>query len=161
MASRWLPSHPRRDLILAVIEEQPGLSFRALCRATGIKQGTLHYHVSILLRSGSVWTTQHGTSLRHFPGRAPSTPMEVREALAEHALDEMDRILLAWLREGGPSSQKAALDAHAATGVPRTSLQRRLNRLTEQGFLTRQESVHSVLYTAVDGWATDERLELY
>lgn len=148
MASRWLPSRPRRDLILAVIEEQPGLSFRALCRATGIKPGTLHYHLTALLRMGSIWTTRHGTCLRHFPGRAPLSPAEIREALAEHALDAIDRTLLAWVRDAGPASQKAALDAHAATGVPRTSLQRRLNRLAEQGFLDSEKGVHSVLYSA-------------
>ncbi|MEA3203335.1 MAG: Helix-turn-helix domain [Thermoplasmata archaeon] len=146
MASRWLSPHPRRDLILAIIEEQPGLCFRALARATGFKQGTLHYHVSVLLRGGAIWTTRHSTRLLHFPGATPRTPIEVREALAAHALDELDQGLLAWLREAGPTSQKAALASHVAAGVPRSSVQRRLNRLAEQGFILRREGVQSVVY---------------
>jgi predicted transcriptional regulator len=148
MASRWLPSHPRRDLLLALIEEQPSLSFRALTRATGLKQGTVRYHLSVLLRSGSIWTTWHGTSLRHFPGQKPS-PAEVRELLVEHALDEVDRRIVSWLREAGPHRQVEALDAFAGTGVPRSSLQLRLNRLTAQGFLERRKWARSVTYEAV------------
>ncbi|MFO1536027.1 MAG: winged helix-turn-helix transcriptional regulator [Thermoplasmatota archaeon] len=80
MASRWLPPHPRRELILAVIEEQPGMSFRALERATGLKRGTLHYHLLALLRMGSIWTTRHGPCPAPLPrtkavaGGGPRTP---------------------------------------------------------------------------------------
>jgi predicted transcriptional regulator len=150
MASRWLPPHPRRDLILAVIEEQPGLSFRALARVTGIKWGTLGYHVSALLRSGAIWAVRHGQSLRHFAGRQPS-PAEVRELLVEHALDEVDRSIVAWLWAAGPQRQVEALDALARMGVPRSSLQLRLNRLAEQGFLERRKWARSVTYEVVDG----------
>ncbi|MCA1812020.1 MAG: hypothetical protein LC623_08430 [Halobacteriales archaeon] len=150
MASRWLRPHPRRDLILAIIEEQPGLSFRALERATGFKRGTLHYHVLALMRAGAVWTTRHGQALRHFPGQQPS-PAEVRRLLVEHALDEVDRGIVAWLREVGPRRQVEVLEGLARTGVPRSSLQLRLNRLAKQGFLTRQEGARSVLYIAEDG----------
>jgi DNA-binding IclR family transcriptional regulator len=146
MASRWLPPHPRRDLILAVIEEQPGLSFRALCRATGLKPGTLHYHLSVLQRGEAIWTTRHRARLLHFPGPTPRLPGEVREAIAEHALDELDQGLLAWLQEAGPASQKAALASHAAAGVPRATVQHRLNRLAEQGFLLRREGFQCVVY---------------
>lgn len=69
MASRWLGPHPRRDLLLAIIEEQPGLSFRALGRAAGLKSGTLHYHLSVLRRGGDIWTTRHGQYLLHFSGQ--------------------------------------------------------------------------------------------
>ena len=148
MASRWLPPHPRRDLILAVIEEQPGLSFRALARVTGIKWGTLGYHVSALLRSGAIWTVRHGQSLRHFAGRQPP-PAEVRELLVEHALDEVDRSIVAWLQEAGPHRQVEALDALVGIGVPRSSLQLRLNRLAAQGFLVRRKWARSVTYSAV------------
>jgi DNA-binding Lrp family transcriptional regulator len=69
--------------------------------------------------------------------------------LAANALDEVDQGLLGWLREVGPTSQKAALNCHVAAGVPRTTMQRRLNRLAEQGFLLRREGVQSVVYAAV------------
>ncbi|MEA3203934.1 MAG: hypothetical protein QOI63_1614 [Thermoplasmata archaeon] len=150
MASRWLPPHPRRDLILAIVEEQPGLSFRALVRQAGFKSGTVHYHLTVLHRAGAIWNVRHGTRLLHFPGSAPRSPSEVREALAVHVLDELDQGLLAWLRGAGPTSQKAALASPVAAGVPRSSVQRRLNRLAEQGFLMRREGVQSVVYAAVD-----------
>lgn len=149
MASRWLPPHPKRDLILAIIEEQPGLSFRALERATGYKHGTLHHHLLALLRMGSIWTTRHGQALRHFPGRRPSES-EVRDLLVQHALDEVDRGIVAWLREVGPKRQVEALEGFAAIGVPRSSLQLRLNRLAEQGFLERREWARSVTYAVVE-----------
>jgi predicted transcriptional regulator len=149
MASRWLPPHPRRDLILAIIEEQPGLCFRAVGRAAGLKPGTTHYHLTVLHRAGAIWTVRHRTRLLHFPGSTPRSPSEVREALATHALDELDQGLLAWLREAGPASQKAALASRVAAGVPRSSVQRRLNRLAEQGFLLRRQSIQSVIYEPV------------
>jgi predicted transcriptional regulator len=148
MVSRCLPPHPRRDLILAVIEEQPGLGFRALERATGLKRGTLHYHLLALMRMGCIWTVRHGQCLRHFAGRQPSLT-EVRELLVENALDQVDRGIVAWLREAGQQRQKAALDALAGTGVPRSSLQLRLNRLAAQGLLERREWARSVTYAAV------------
>jgi predicted transcriptional regulator len=147
MATRLLPSHPKRNLILAVVEEQPGISLRALGRATGFKQGTLQYHLLALLRMGRIWTTRHGQRLRHFTGQQPS-PAEVRELLVEHALDEVDRRIVAWLREAGPKRQVEALDALAGTGVPRSSLQLRLNRLVKQGFLRRREWARAVTYEA-------------
>jgi DNA-binding IclR family transcriptional regulator len=149
MASRWLPPHPRRDLILALIEEQPGLCFRALGRAAGLKSGTVHYHLSVLHRAGAIWTIRHRTRLLHFAGAAPRSPSEIREALAAYALDELDQGLLAWLRDAGPTSQKAALNSQAAAGVPRSSVQRRLNRLAEQGFLLRRKGIQSVIYEPV------------
>jgi hypothetical protein len=98
---------------------------------------------------GSIWTVRHGQALRHFPGRKPS-PAEVRELLVEHALDEVDRGIVTWLREMGARRQKEALDGLARTGVPRSSLQLRLNRLAEQGFLVRRRWARSVTYQAVD-----------
>src|SRR5204863_40713 len=111
------PPHPRRDLILAIVEEQPGLSFRALARATGIKWGTLGYHVSALIRSGAIWTVRHGQSLRHFAGRQPS-PTEVRELLVEHALDEVDQAarLAAWQRRADASATRVVCTGDADSG---------------------------------------------
>jgi predicted transcriptional regulator len=114
-----------------------------------MKTGTLHYHLSVLQRGGAIWTVRHQRRLLHFPGPMPRSPGEVREALAAHALDELDQGLLAWLLEVGPTSQKAALASSVAAGVPRSSVQRRLNRLAEQGFLLRRQGVHSVLYAPV------------
>jgi hypothetical protein len=152
MASRWLRLHPRRDLLLAIIEEQPGLCLRALGRAAGFKLGTLQYHLSVLRRGGAIWTTRHGPALRHFPGRQPS-PAEVRGLLVEHALDEVDRGIVAWLHEVGPRRQVEALEGLGGRGVPRSSLQLRLNRLAAQGFLERRVWARSVTYAVVEAGA--------
>jgi DNA-binding IclR family transcriptional regulator len=149
VASRRLPPHLRQGLLLAIIEEQPGLAFRALGRATDLKTGALRYHLSVLQRRGVIWTTRHRTRLLHFPGPTPRSPDEVREALVAHALDELDQGLLVWLRGAGPTSQKAALNSQVAAGVPRSSVQRRLNRLAEQGFLLRRQGVQRVVYEPV------------
>ncbi|MFO1536028.1 MAG: hypothetical protein ABR586_10205 [Thermoplasmatota archaeon] len=42
-----------------------------------------------------------------------------------------------------------ALEALAGTGVPRSSLQLRLDRLAAQGFLVRRKWARSVTYVAV------------
>jgi hypothetical protein len=61
-------------------------------------------YLLVLHCAGAIWTVQHQTRLLHFPGSAPRSPSEIREVRAVRALDELDRDLLAWLREVGPTS---------------------------------------------------------
>jgi predicted transcriptional regulator len=75
-----------------------------------------------------VWTTRHGGRLLHFTG----PKQEPRSLVEAHVLDELDRSLLAFVREQ-PRTQKAILAQFP--DWPRSTVQMRLRRLVGGGFL--------------------------
>ncbi len=121
-----------RHAVLQAVERWPGLGFRQLVRRTGFGHGTVHHHLAALNRRGLVWTQRHGARLLHFPAPRPDEPEPIRQALEEHVLDALDRDLLTWLRTQ-PRTQKAVLQNFS--GQPRATVQHRLARLVEWGFL--------------------------
>lgn len=132
-----------RVRVLRAVEASPGLGFRELARRTGIAAGTLAHHMAVLQRAGSVWTMRHGSRVLHFPAPRLDAPAPVRDALEEHVLDALDRDLLAWLREA-PRVQKAVLARFA--GHARATVQHRLARLVQWGFLTVQSRGRFLFY---------------
>lgn len=140
--SRLIGSHPRRQLILDLLQEQPGLCVRELARATGIQMGSLCHHLRLLARSGRVWTTKRGVRLLHFPASVRCEPLA---AIAAHDLDELDRLLLSLARR--PIPQKGVLDS-APEGVPRSTVQHRLARLVAQGLLATRREGRLLIYEA-------------
>lgn len=143
-ASRAGSGHVR---VLRAVEDSPGLGFRELARRTGIPSGTLAHHVSLLTRSGAVWTKRHGARVLHFPAPRQDEPAPVRVVLEEHVLDALDRDLLAWVREG-PRVQKAVVARFS--GHPRATVQHRLARLVKWGFLTASASGRCRVYQTLD-----------
>ncbi|MHB1262672.1 MAG: winged helix-turn-helix transcriptional regulator [Thermoplasmatota archaeon] len=134
--------------MLRAIEDSPGLGFRELARRTGVPAGTLAHHVGLLTRAGAVWTRRHGARVLHFPAPRLDEPAPVRYALEEHVLDALDRDLLAWLREA-PRVQKAVLERFGAH--PRATVQHRLERLTDWGFLSARTQGRCRIYAATQG----------
>ena len=128
---RRVVATPARLRILAVVEESPGLGFRELVRRLDVASGTVAHHVRVLVRRGLVWTTRHDGRLLHFAG-APPDEVGRRAAIEAHVLDDLDRALLALVRES-PRAQKDVL-AHFAE-VARSTVQQRLRRLVLWGFL--------------------------
>jgi predicted transcriptional regulator len=142
MVSRFAGPHPRRTAILDLLHERPGLCLRELGRELGIQMGTLRHHLSVLIRGGSVWTTQRGLRVLHFPADVPRVPLV---AIAAHVLDELDRQLLDLARR--PINQKGVLDS-APVEVPRSTVQHRLRRLVAQGLLAARRQGRLIIYEA-------------
>jgi len=143
MGAKRAGAHPRREQILAVLRESPGMGFRELARRTGIAHGTLSHHVSILHRQGRVWTTRHSPRCLHYPGPRPSDGAGVRDAVVEHALDDVDREIVALASE--PVKQKDVLERFEGR-MPPSTVQARLYALRRRGLLMESRAGRYVYY---------------
>jgi len=119
----------RRQAILAAINEHPGLTFRALARATGIPTATLQGHRNILLRRGQAWLLRVEGRLLHFPGTRPACADVVR-ATWRDALPEGLRELITEALAAGRQA-----DILHAREAPHSTTQHRLSMLARWGFI--------------------------
>lgn len=83
----------RHSQLLEIIEKNPGIKFRELMRATGMKNGVISHYVSNLEKTGSVQVKREPRQTRFFPlhiseeesriikALRRSTPREIIEAL--------------------------------------------------------------------------------
>lgn len=131
-ALRSGPGGGNRKRILDVLNERPGLCFRALLRATGLAAGTVRHHLPTLERRGLITTIQHGQRILHFPGDEPPGPEQVRVAVLRD-LDEAWRAVYDVAATHPEWPQKRILDALPEQN--RSTAQHRLRRLVELGLL--------------------------
>ena len=123
----------RRAAVLAFIRTNPGVSFRGVCRGTGLASGTALHYVNAAERHGLVHSVALGRRRLLFPaGRvAANVP-------AHFALMDPDLVVLRdWLTtQQHRPCQKAVLD-HAATAWSwsRSTTQHRLGRLVGAGLV--------------------------
>ncbi len=143
MGAKRAGAHPRREQILAVLHEAPGLGFRELARRTGIPHGCLSHHVSVLRRQGHVWTTRHSPRCLHYPGPRPSDDAGVRVAVVEHAMDDADREIVALAEE--PVNQRTILERFEGR-MPSSTVQARLYALRRRGLLMESRAGRYVYY---------------
>lgn len=141
--------HPSRQRILDAVRREPGLSFRAILRATGIPAGTAGHHLNVLLRAGLAWEHRLGrlgSRLLHFAGRRPASRARVLAAVAR-VLDENPRRVLELVRELAPCHQAPILEAaEALVGLSRSTTQHILRRLEDYGLLTAFAQGRRVMY---------------
>lgn len=121
----------RRLAIQNAINENPGLTFRALSRATGIPSGTLRHHINVLLRRGSAWLLLVESRHLHFAGPRPDSANAVRAAWHEALPEGMQTLLIDAL------CAKKQADLLDARPEPRSTTQHHLSMLTRWGFLSR------------------------
>jgi predicted transcriptional regulator len=116
----------KRERLLAAIQAQPGLTFRGVCRASGVQTGTATHHLATLRGLGLVVAFEHGDSTRYFP--AAWTP--VAAAVAVVRSDPTLRLLLDALG-AERLCQKALIER--LPDVPRSTVQHALARLVRVG----------------------------
>lgn len=117
-----------RQRILDVVAARPGLTFRALTRASGVASGTCAHHRSILLRQERLVERRLGKQLRYFLPEQASGPLAILEA--EPGIKAVADVLRA--RPG--AIQKDVVAAFPAW--PRATVQHRLQRLVSAGVAT-------------------------
>lgn len=140
--------HPNRRRVLEAVCQQPGLTYRALMVTTGMSDGGVRNHLKHLERTGHIVGYRHGQRLLYFEnhGRFATT-------WQSHAVlrDPLQRSLLDWLLRHPGSSQSEAATYARTLGLTRTPVQRRLNRLVEDGLLRAKRTGRTVTYTALRG----------
>lgn len=133
-----------RQRILDALQDCPGLCFRALLRATGLAAGTLRHHVATMERHGRIRTVLHGRRVLHFTAAAPPTPERIRDAFLLE-LGEGWRAVYDHVANYPGRRQGAIMDAFS--DASRSTVQNRLRRLVELGFLQeRRVGLQGVAY---------------
>lgn len=136
----------RREHVLRILVEKPGVNFRELVRSTGIPNGTLRHHADMLCRTGKAWWIRDGCKIRYFAGSRPPEPTVVR--LVQRVVLDGDLAQVhERVREMGEPSQSAVLDSFP--DKPRSTVQNMLERLTARGLLVVRLQGRYKVYTAV------------
>ena len=67
-----------QDLLLNLIEREPGIRYRELLRSTGLANGVLTYHLSALERASVVRVDrQQARITRYYPVNVPESESQV------------------------------------------------------------------------------------
>ena len=132
--------------VLQAISRSPGLSLRAIGRATGLHIGVVRGHVHRLTKQRRIAQRRHGARILAYP--RPSAPKDDRRAVAadqELRLEEQRR-LLAFIAGRPALTQTDILEATAQWGWARSTTQHRLGRLIKAGLVKSRRRGREKLY---------------
>lgn len=87
-------SNNRNSQLLEIIEKNPGIKFRELMRATGMKNGVLSHYVSNLEKTGSVQVKREPRQTRFFPLHVSEEESKIIKALRRNTPREIIEALL-------------------------------------------------------------------
>lgn len=121
--------HPRRRRILDLLDEHPGMHFKALARALDIGHGTLEHHLAKLEDAGMV--TVHATQGYRCYFRTAQLTRDEQRALTR-LRSPTARQILALVERDPDTSQRAIAQA---VGVTVSTVHYHLDRLVEAGLV--------------------------
>ena len=131
-----------RRKIYQVITANPGLKFNALERLTGMKEGTLKYHLLILGIKRRIISFGSGRSLRYFENNGRYNVLEKKVFL--HMQDPTTRRILKILASSPEVSRKEIAEI---MGIAGPSISWHTKRLSGDGIITTRKIGRSVRYT--------------
>lgn len=137
-----LSYNEKRQKIYDTITANPGLKFNALERLTGIKEGTLKYHLLILEMKRRVVPFGSGRSVRYFENNGRYTEIEKKVFL--HLQDPTTRRILEILATSPEVSRKEIAEN---VGIAGPSVSWHTKRLSVDGIITTQKNGRAVRYT--------------
>ncbi len=130
--------HATRRKILQHIKDHRGISFRRIMRDLDINEGTLRYHLRVLLKEGGVKTAKEGRKRIYYTGA--SAPGKVKEGPLK--LTRSDERVLSMIGEHPGCSKKDIIRSMEITGkelervLSRLEGERRIWRIRENGRTT-------------------------
>jgi len=131
----------RRE-ILASVAANPGVRFVTLERLTGIKEGTLKYHLLILEAKRRIVSFGSGRSLRYFENNGRYNELEKRVFF--HLQNPTTRRILEILAVSPEVSRK---DIAGIVGIAGPSITWHTNRLSRDGIISTSKRGRIVRYT--------------
>lgn len=84
----------RHSQLLELIEKNPGIQFRELMRASGMKNGVLSHYVSNLEKNGSIQVKREPRQTRFFPLQITEEESKIIKALRRNTPREIIEALL-------------------------------------------------------------------
>jgi predicted transcriptional regulator len=131
-----------RQTIFDCIAANPGIKFHTLERLTGMKEGTLKYHLLILGMKRRIVSFGSGKSLRYFENNGRYSELEKKVFL--HLQDPTTRRILEILASSPEVSRK---DIAGMVGVAGPSISWHTKRLSGDGIITTSRKGRAVRYT--------------
>jgi predicted transcriptional regulator len=135
-----------REEIYETIVTHPGVKFNALERLTGMKEGTLKYHLLLLERKRKIVSIRFVTSMRYFENDGRYTELEKKVFL--HGQNPTTRRILGILSASPGVSRK---DIAAALGISGPSVSWHTKRLWYDGIITTKRNGNGVRYSFCPG----------
>jgi predicted transcriptional regulator len=131
-----------RQAIYETIIAHPGIKFHALERLTGMKEGTLKYHLVILSMKRRIVSVSIGSSMRYFENNGRYSDMEKKAFL--HLQNPTTRRILEVLSASPEVSRK---DLAAVLGIAGPSISWHTKRLCSDGIITTRKYGKAIRYT--------------
>lgn len=130
-----------RSRIYTYIQDNPGIFFNSLVRRTGIKRGTLRYHLLILKMNGKISVLESAGNPRYFEnsGRYSDTEKNVLKYIRNDTDCRIFRLLLE-----NPALTRN--DLGNGLGLSLSTVSWRMNRLHDAGIVVTQKSGKNVRY---------------
>ncbi len=131
-----------RQKIYDCIAANPGVKFNALERLTGIKEGTLKYHLLVLGMKRRIVSFGSGRSVRYFENNGRYSELEKKVFL--HLQNPTTRRILGILASSPEVSRK---DIAGILGIAGPSISWHTKRLSGDGIITTRKNGRAVRYT--------------
>lgn len=130
-----------RQKIYETIVANPGVKFHALERLTGMKEGTLKYHLVRLETKRKIVSVSFGGSTRYFENDGMYTEVEKKVFL--HIQNPTTRRILEILSASASVSRK---DIAAAIGIAGPSISWHTKRLATDGIISTSQNGRGIRY---------------
>lgn len=138
------PELESRRRIYRIVDENPGIHFRALLDRLDYAQGTLQYHLRKLQTDGLVEASDDGRYTRYYAaGGLDEADQTVMNALRR----EYSRRILAHLVADGPLTTTALAER---IDKSRSTVSWHLSKLADAGLVTKERDGRSVHYALAD-----------
>lgn len=135
-----------RQKIYDCITANPGVKFNALERLTGIKEGTLKYHLLLLVAKRKVISFGTGRSVRYYENNGRYSELEKKVLL--HLQNPTTRRILGILASFPEVSRK---DIAEIVGIAGPSISWHTKRLSGDGIISTSKNGREVRYTLCQG----------
>jgi predicted transcriptional regulator len=136
-----LSFNQNRQKICETIKANPGVRFNVLERMTAIKEGTLKYHLLMLIAKRRIVAFGNGGSIRYFENNGRYSDLEKKVIL--HLRDPTSRRILAILSSSPYVSRK---EIARTVGIAGPSVSWHTKKLAEDGIITTKREGKLVRY---------------
>ena len=130
-----------RNLAYQRIQDNPGIYFYSLVRMTGIKPGTLRYHLIILMTTGKISAMNTNGHTRYFENSGKFS--EVEKTVLKHMRNETDNRILTLLLDNPDTNRK---NLEMMMGISGPLVTWYMKRLSDDGIVSIQKNGKNVRY---------------
>jgi predicted transcriptional regulator len=130
-----------RNLAYHCVQDNPGIYFNSLARKTGIKSGTLRYHLIILMTTGKISAMNTNGHTRYFENSGKFS--EIEKTVLKYIRNDTDNRILTLLLDNPDMNRK---DLEEKIGISGPLVSWYMRRLRDDGMIIIQKNGKNVRY---------------